>query len=130
MARRFSLVSPVLRLMLVLVPLILFSTSVASVAQVLTTLYSFQSAPDAIFPSTPLVFDAAGNLYGASANGGSSICEFGLGCGTIFELSPPPVPGGAWTEQVIYSFKSDSDGWSPLGQLAVDKNGNLYGTTY
>jgi uncharacterized repeat protein (TIGR03803 family) len=108
----------------------LCAASQIAAAQTLTTLYAFQSATDAVGPSTPLIFDAAGNLYGASADGGTSLCAYGNGCGTIFELSPPTASGGAWTETILYSFKGNTDGWSPNGQLVIDKGGNLYGTTF
>ena len=48
--------------------------------------------------------------------------------GTVFELSPGS--NGTWTEQVLFSFSGGADGGSPLGGLAVDSHGNLYGTTY
>lgn len=87
-------------------------------------LYSFIGYPsDGSSPSTALVFDAEGNLYGVTPNGGSSgIC--GKGCGTVFKLSP------SGTETVLYSFAGyPSDGWDPYGALVVDQQGYLYGTT-
>lgn len=107
----------------------LCAASQIAAAQTLTTLYAFQSATDAVGPDTPLIFDAAGNLYGASSAGGTSVCD-GNGCGTVFEVSPPTASGGAWTETILYSFKGNTDGWAPGGQLVIDKSGNLYGTTY
>jgi uncharacterized repeat protein (TIGR03803 family) len=83
-----------------------------------TILYAFQGGTtDGVGPATPLVFDAAGNLYGATLNGGAS------GLGTIFELSPPAQQGGAWTEGVLHSFGADG---GPRG-LVFDPQGNLYG---
>src|ERR1700719_2716493 len=35
----------------------------------------------------------------------------------------------AQTETVLYSFLGGNDGWAPLGNLASDAAGNLYGTT-
>jgi len=78
------------------------------------------------------VIDASGNLYGATNYGGTGDCDvFGTfpGCGTVYELSPPKEKGGAWTEQVLYSFQGGSDGFVPFGDLVVDSSGNLYGTT-
>ena len=40
-----------------------------------------------------------------------------------------PSPDGTWTETVLYSFTGGSDGSQPLGGLAIDSVGNLYGTT-
>jgi uncharacterized repeat protein (TIGR03803 family) len=48
------------------------------------------------------------------------------GCGTVFELSQS---GGGWTETVLHRFQGGTDGYYPLGGLAVDRAGNLYGTT-
>jgi len=92
-------------------------------------LYSFQGAGagDGGGPGTPLVFDGLGNLYGTTGGGGalSANCPFG-GCGTVFELA---FDGGAWSETVLYSFQSGTDGFSPQSNLVFDKTGNLYGTT-
>jgi uncharacterized repeat protein (TIGR03803 family) len=72
-----------------------------------------------------LVFDSAGNLYGATAFGGRTRCF--AGCGTVFKLTP--ISGGGWSYRVIYSFRGGQDGVGPTGTLAVDSAGNLYGTT-
>jgi uncharacterized repeat protein (TIGR03803 family) len=74
---------------------------------------------DGYYPAATLVFDAAGNLYGTTALGGSS-----LG-GTVFELMP--APGGKWKEKILYTF---SDSAEPLAPVAFDAAGNLYGTTF
>jgi len=93
-----------------------------------TVLYAFTNAPDGVEPLGSLTFDAAGNLYGTTAGGGLN------GYGTAFELSPPLLPGGAWTETILYSFcqvevGKCSDGAGPFGGLVFDNFGNLYGTT-
>jgi hypothetical protein len=89
-----------------------------------TTIYSFQGGNDGEQPQNGVVFDAAGNLYGATAIGGSSFCG-GRGCGTIFKLAPDN--GGGWTESVLYSFTGGRDGEGPVGSLVLDGAGNLYG---
>lgn len=108
-----------------------------------TILYNFCSVIgfsclDGSAPQAALAFDPHGNLYGTTAEGGANPCPTGGGgCGTVFELSPPSVPGGAWTETVLYSFcavprqgtNSCLDGFHPLSQLIFDASGNLYGTT-
>jgi len=90
-----------------------------------TVLYRFQGGTDGIQPSSGLIFDQTGNLYGTTASGGGpSSC-----CGTVFELSPNG--NGGWTEAVLYVFGTNggsSDGANPQGVI-FDKAGNLYGTT-
>jgi uncharacterized repeat protein (TIGR03803 family) len=95
-----------------------------------TVLHTFVGS-DGANPDSGLLFDSAGNLYGGTANGGSSDeCGFS-GCGTLFKLTPQS--GGGWTEAVLYSFCSltnCTDGEeSGGGPLAMDTAGNLYGTT-
>src|ERR1700733_2365969 len=90
-------------------------------------LHPLTNTPGVYHPMGTLVMDAAGNLYGASTYGGSGICVYGgLGCGTVFQLTPQS--DGSWTETVLYSFLGGSDGYFPLGGLAMDTAGNLYGT--
>jgi uncharacterized repeat protein (TIGR03803 family) len=81
-------------------------------------LYSFGSvANDGANPESSLIFDTPGNLYGTTFSGGTS------GNGTIFRLTPKGV------ETVLYSFVGGADGANPEARLAMDKFGNLYGTT-
>jgi len=95
-----------------------------------TLLYSFSGSKngDGMSPYGGLVFDAAGNLYGATQFGGASGtgCN-GYSCGTVFELTPNG--GGKWTETVLYSFTGGTDGSLPSASLVLDQSGNLYGTT-
>ena len=95
-------------------------------------LYSFQGVPDGATPTGAMVFDKAGNLYGATLYGGASTYDNGPGqCGTVYKLAPPATKGGAWTETVLYIFKghAQNDGATPEGGLVIDEAGNLYGTT-
>ena len=94
---------------------------------VLTPLYSF-SGPDGNGPSARVMIGPDGTLYGTTTYGGSA------GYGTVFRLQPPAgfcrsfqCP---WTETVLYSFQNGSDGGEPgYGDLALDQQGNIYGTT-
>jgi len=84
-------------------------------------LYSFSGGTDGAHPSTPVIFDTQGNLYGTTEYGGA------YGLGAIFELTPGG--SGTWTESILYSFAAGSRyGADPSG-LVVDASGNLYGTT-
>jgi uncharacterized repeat protein (TIGR03803 family) len=90
-----------------------------------TILHHFDFYTDGSNPRGPLVFDSTGNLYGTNEYGGPTAGD----AGTVFELSPPTVEGGAWTETMIYSFNTGPIGFFPNGGLVIDRNGNLYGTT-
>jgi hypothetical protein len=75
-----------------------------------TVIYSFcaqANCADGTWPSGSLVRDSAGNFYGAVNNG-------------VFELSPNG--SGGWKEALIYS-----DPNAPIGGLAIDASGDLYG---
>jgi uncharacterized repeat protein (TIGR03803 family) len=92
-------------------------------------LYDFtRSADDGSAPVGGLVADSSGNLYGTTAAGGSytDCSPFGQTCGVVFELTPN---GNTWTETILYTFTGGSDGGEPLAGLAIDGQGNLYGTT-
>ena len=85
-------------------------------------LYSFAASGDAAFPSSELVIDKNGNLYGTTTLGGAN------NLGAVYEVSPPAGPGAPWTETVIFSFNG-TDGTLPSGRLLLDASGNLLGTT-
>ena len=93
-------------------------------------LHIFAGAPgDGAYPQGGLVFDASGNLYGATPVGGSSNCDYKMGCGTVYELSSSK--SGGWAETLLYVFEgsADSFGPEPNSTLIFDSAGNLYGTT-
>jgi uncharacterized repeat protein (TIGR03803 family) len=93
-------------------------------AQNFTVLYSFTGAADGANPSTAtMVRDAKGNLYGTTQFGGDNTCNVSLheGCGTVFRLDT----SGNLTS--LHIFKGGAQGLASSG-LALDGNGNLYGT--
>jgi uncharacterized repeat protein (TIGR03803 family) len=65
----------------------------------------------------------SGNLYGATAGGGTG------GCGLVYQLTPPSVNNGNWSETVLYNFACGDDGGAPYSPLIIDSAGRLYGTT-
>ena len=90
-----------------------------------TILYSFGSGADGASPFGGVIRDSAGNLYGTTLQGGTS------NVGTAFELLPPTMTGSPWTEKLLWTFGSGTDGELPYASLtmAMDGTGNLYGTT-
>jgi len=89
--------------------------------------FSYFSSTDGTLPSGNLVIDKSGALYGVTGDGGSTGCR-STGCGTVFALAPPSVPGGPWAETVLYNFTAAGDGFLPTG-LALGSDGVLYGVT-
>lgn len=100
----------------------------ASATSTLTPLCVFGSSTcggggAGINPTSALMMDGAGNLYGTTSLGGTH------NGGVVFQLTP----GGTYTE--LYEFcsaggASCTDGQTPNGQLIMDVNGNLYGTAF
>jgi uncharacterized repeat protein (TIGR03803 family) len=90
-------------------------------------LYAFNNGLDGGYPSSGVVFDAAGNLYGEASVGGSLACPF-IGCGVVYSLTPDL---GNWKFSVAHTFNglNGSKGQYPGGGLVFDSAGNLYGTT-
>ncbi len=94
-------------------------TAAQSPPPTLTTLYSFtpqRGGP----PAAGVTIAAGGVLYGTTN---------GNGIGTVFSLSPPTSPGGAWTEHALHVFGSKSDGSNPGAGVTIGAGGVLYGTT-
>jgi uncharacterized repeat protein (TIGR03803 family) len=95
----------------------------ASTEKVLYGFCTLSNCADGQTPEANLIFDAAGNLYGTTFDGGA------YSLGSIFQLAPGS--GGTWTEKVLYSFCSTTncaDGTNPEG-LIFGKDGKLYGIT-
>jgi uncharacterized repeat protein (TIGR03803 family) len=87
-------------------------------------LYDFGGGDVGYSPGSPLIFDAAGNLYGSTFSGGSSVGVHGLGCGSVFELTPGA--GGTWTASSLHTFMDEDDGCGP-GSLIRNAEGDLFG---
>jgi uncharacterized repeat protein (TIGR03803 family) len=87
-----------------------------------TVLYSFQGGDgDGSDPHGGVVFVASGNLYGTTTKGGA------YNYGTAFEVTPG---SSGLAESLLYSFGAQGgDGGEPNAGPAMDKDGNLYGTT-
>lgn len=82
-----------------------------------TTLYSFSGGYGG--PYNKLTLDSKGNIYGFTNGDGAN------GLGSVFKLTSA---NGGWTFTDLYDFIGGSDGASPYGSVAVDSDGNVFGT--
>jgi uncharacterized repeat protein (TIGR03803 family) len=91
-------------------------------------LYTFSGGGDGALPRGGVVFDAAGNLYGTTTQGGNNnaCTPIFTGCGTVYRLSPHK---NGWLFTTLYTFQGSPDGAFPNAALILDAAGNLYGTT-
>ena len=83
-----------------------------------SVLYGFKNNgkdPSNVYAS--LIVDSAGNLYGASNNGGSH------NLGSVFKVTK------SGTLTVLHSFTGKPDGENPQASVIRDSAGNLYGAT-
>jgi len=85
-----------------------------------TVLENFPAAAANPLPSVAAVKN--GVLLGFTERGGSALA------GTVFTLTPPPSPGGQWTETDLYDFTNQAGGTLPNSLIVAD--GVLYGTTF
>lgn len=84
-----------------------------------SVLYSFRGGKsDGLYPSSSLLLDVAGNLYGTTDGGGAN------NFGTVFKVS-----ANGQAEKILHSFGSSGDGASPFVGLVKDSAGNFYGVT-
>jgi hypothetical protein len=89
----------------------------------LRTLYNFTGGSGGGNPFASVVVGPDGVLYGTTDGGTTSN-------GTVFSLTPPASPGGAWTETVLHSFAgAPTDGANPFAPVVIGPGGVLYGTT-
>ena len=81
-----------------------------------TVLYSFAAYNGDGFHSwASLIFDAAGNLYGTTEEGGTA-CN-GVNCGTVFELSPARAASGVRPCSIVSMgrmVRARMRGWSSM----------------
>lgn len=83
-------------------------------------LYSFTGGGDGSSPSSGLVADSTGAMYGVAQAGGP------VSHGAVFKLTPSGK--GAYQETTIDSFELPHDGSTPNGVTLVS-SGTLFGTT-
>jgi uncharacterized repeat protein (TIGR03803 family) len=84
-----------------------------------TTLHTFVGGNDGSAPSSGVVRDHGGNLYGTTLNGGKGAGSLGV----VYKIDP------AGRENILHYFpETPKDGIGPDG-VVLDSEGNLYGTT-
>jgi len=83
--------------------------------------YSFNGNSDGAGPTSTVILDQAGNIYGTTSSGGSA------GFGAVYQLTPS---GSGWSEHILYNFQNGADGRKPTGGLVMDTAGHLYGNSY
>jgi len=103
-----------------------FKLSQSNGAWTKQTIYSFKGGADGIQPTSALVFDKAGNLYGTTSLGGIGPCDIMStpGYGTVFKLTPRRR--GEWKKTTLYG-PDGSTGGGLFGGVVFDRSGNLYG---
>lgn len=98
-------------------------------------LYNFCALPvsnictDGAAPAANAIVDKHGNLFGTTKNGGS------VDSGTVFTLASPNSGQYRSKIQTLYNFCATNptrcpEGAQPQGNLILDTDGNLYGTTF
>jgi uncharacterized delta-60 repeat protein len=94
------------------------SASVPLPQRTFTVLGTFGYSSTGDLPETGLLEDSNGNLFGTTTGGGTH------GSGTVFE-----VVAGSNTVTPLASFDGSMTGTNPTGRMAMDSQGDLFGTT-
>jgi uncharacterized repeat protein (TIGR03803 family) len=94
----------------------IYELSPSSGGWTLKTLYSFSGGAG---PYNKLTFDAKGNIYSFTNGDGAN------GLGSVFKLTPSST---GWTFTDLYDFIGGNEGSLPYGSVAVDADGNVFGT--
>jgi len=87
-------------------------------------IHNFTGGTDGGLPSSPVMVDTAGTLYGTTPS------ATGAPGGNVFALTPPPQHGGKWRFHNLYLFQNGADGaLGYFGTPLVLAGGALYGVT-
>lgn len=85
-------------------------------------IHKFDQKRDGGNPTSPVILDSDGALYGSTSDYGPG------GGGTVFKLTPT---SSGYSEQVLYAFGTQhGDGLGPTGPLLVNGAGDIYGVTF
>jgi uncharacterized repeat protein (TIGR03803 family) len=85
-----------------------------------TVLYTFPGPTEGNFAPFRPVLDSTGALYGVNNGGGA------FNFGRVYKLAPSQ---GGWIYTDLHDFSGQQDGCYPLGPVALDTAGNIYGAT-
>jgi uncharacterized repeat protein (TIGR03803 family) len=106
---------------------IVVAFSLNASAQTENVLYTFtEGTKSGASPSSGVVSDADGNLYGVTTAGGTH--NYGI----VYELTQVLTGKlkGTWKFKILHSFAGGTkDGKGPVGNLVLDASGDLYGVT-
>jgi hypothetical protein len=91
-------------------------------AWVYSVIHSFNGGDGGV-PQGEMILTSTGTLFGAASSGGA------YGGGVSFRLQPPTAPSTQWTYTVLHNFDPSTDGSVPVGPIASDAQGNIYGLT-
>jgi uncharacterized repeat protein (TIGR03803 family) len=83
-----------------------------------TILHSFDGNQGPSGPICGLLFDSAGNLYGATTSG------VPYTYGSVYKMS---LTANGWKLSVIHGFERNDQADGPHGNVVMDQEGNLYG---
>lgn len=86
-------------------------------AQTFTVLHNFTGGADGDMPYSGVTLDRAGNLYGTTAQGGST------GLGTVYQLK---LFHNQWLLNPLYQFQQQIGAY-PQGRVVFGPDGSLYG---
>jgi|HubBroStandDraft_6_1064221.scaffolds.fasta_scaffold41194_2 uncharacterized repeat protein (TIGR03803 family) len=115
-AQRWRLIPKILAILAGIPLAISLIATPSAQAQTFTLLHEFGQPGDGAEPTSGVIVDPAGNVYGATPSGGS------FNYGIVFSLD------AAGNESVLHNFLG-GEGLSPAGGLFRDGAGNIYGTT-
>lgn len=98
-------------------------------------LHYFNGGNDGSAPDSGVIFGRDGSLYGTTETGGGTGCSEGVGCGTVYRVTPSAqapadILSSGWAETVLYPFTEGGylGAAGNDGDLLFDNQGNLYGT--
>jgi uncharacterized repeat protein (TIGR03803 family) len=110
----------------------LYGTTPDGGANNVGTVFEFDTATNSIIPlasfngsfgldpTGAVAIDSGGNIFGATERGGPQ------GDGSLWELASG---GNTITDLALFNAANATQGVSPMGSIALDSSGNIYGTT-